>query len=95
MSIVMSWLGIQRRPRHAQFAVNRAARMGRLAPQVLRRPAFCCCLSRPPFNHTLERTSAPDVFVESTRDHIVFRDRRPPLAIPGVADVEVLATSPT
>ncbi len=71
--------------------MNRATGMGRLRA----RPFHLLLLIATAFqSHTLAHIGSPDVFVESNAGpYRLFVTVRPPLAIPGVADVEVLATS--
>lgn len=75
--------------------MNRAARMGRLRPKGFGAPGLLLLLIATAFqSHTRAHIGSPDVFVEANAGpYRLFVTVRPPLAIPGVADVEVLATT--
>lgn len=72
-----------------------AARISRLRAKRFGAPGFLLLLIATAFqSHTRAHLGSPDVFVEShAGPYRLFVTVRPPLAIPGVADVEVLATS--
>ena len=75
--------------------MNPAARIGRLRAKPFGAPGFLLLLIAAAFQSDARaHIGSPDVFVEShAGPYRLFVTVRPPLAIPGVADVEVLATS--
>jgi hypothetical protein len=84
-----------RRPCHAKGPAVIAARLGRLRANGFGAPGVLLLLIATAFqSHTRAHIGSPDVFVEShAGPYRLFVTVRPPLAIPGVADVDVLATS--